>query len=193
MRLEHIARILDEEVDEVDALRAHRASLVAQRDELGSLIGTVDRTIAHLEGGTDMDPQDVFHGIPGYDAATQREHAAEAAERWGSGIVDDSRRRASSLTRDEAERVMAEHEQVAQGLAQAMTDGASPDRDGVQELVARHYAWVCAFWTPDADAYRGLGLLYVDDPRFRSNYDRHGEGTAQFLSQAIQVYASTSL
>lgn len=90
LRLERIAQILSEGIDEVAALREHRDALVADRGRLAVLIDTVDRTIDHLEGGTDMEPEDVFAGLPGYDADLQREYEAEAAQRWGTEAVEAS-------------------------------------------------------------------------------------------------------
>ena len=34
----------------------------------------------------------------------------------------------------------------------------------------------------------GLGEMYVADERFRENIDRHGDGTAQFMGDAITAY-----
>ena len=34
----------------------------------------------------------------------------------------------------------------------------------------------------------GLGKMYVADERFRSNIDRNGEGTAEFINKAIECY-----
>lgn len=34
----------------------------------------------------------------------------------------------------------------------------------------------------------GLGQMYVVDPRFRDNIDKHGDGTAAFIRDAIEVY-----
>ena len=37
----------------------------------------------------------------------------------------------------------------------------------------------------------GLGKMYVNDERFKNNIDKvGGEGTAQFVSQAIDIYCS---
>jgi hypothetical protein len=35
--------------------------------------------------------------------------------------------------------------------------------------------------------------MYVNDPRFTANYDRHGEGTAVFIRDAMKVYAERKL
>ncbi len=34
----------------------------------------------------------------------------------------------------------------------------------------------------------GLGQMYVADERFKNNIDKHGDGTAQFISDAIKEY-----
>lgn len=33
-----------------------------------------------------------------------------------------------------------------------------------------------------------LGEMYVGDERFKANIDRHGIGTAEFMSDAIKAY-----
>ena len=34
----------------------------------------------------------------------------------------------------------------------------------------------------------GLGQMYVADERFKNNIDKHADGTAEFISEAIKVY-----
>ena len=34
----------------------------------------------------------------------------------------------------------------------------------------------------------GLGQMYVSDERFKNNIDKHGIGTAEFISEAIKYY-----
>ncbi len=69
--LSEIGRILAAHVDEVDALRRHHRRLLAERDRLDALAGTVARTITELKqsrkDGTDMigisRPENLFEGI----------------------------------------------------------------------------------------------------------------------------------
>ena len=37
----------------------------------------------------------------------------------------------------------------------------------------------------------GLGKMYIADERFKKNIDKHGEGTAEFASEAIANYVNT--
>ena len=34
----------------------------------------------------------------------------------------------------------------------------------------------------------GLGKMYVADERFKKNIDKYGEGTAEFVAEAIEIY-----
>lgn len=34
----------------------------------------------------------------------------------------------------------------------------------------------------------GLGQMYVADERFKSNIDKHADGTAEFICEAIEIY-----
>ena len=34
----------------------------------------------------------------------------------------------------------------------------------------------------------GLGKMYITDERFKKNIDKYGEGTAEFASNAIEVF-----
>ena len=68
-----------------------------------------------------------------------------------------------------------------------------PEDSEVQVLIARHYAWVCNFWTPAAESYTGLGGMYASDPEFRAFYERYAPNLADFLQAAMAHYAKTVL
>ena len=77
-----------------------------------------------------------------------------------------------------------------------MTAGLSAESDDVQTITRRQFEWIKIGWqgrTPSADAFTGLGQMYVDDPRFTANYDKYGEGTASLVRDAMKVYAERNL
>lgn len=41
----------------------------------------------------------------------------------------------------------------------------------------------------DNEVFRGIGQLYVDDERFTKNIDQFGVGLAQFMHDAMTIYA----
>ncbi len=121
------------------------------------------------------------------------EYEPEARARWGGDSVEQSNAAWRALGPDGQQEHMAKHVGVARGLASLAADYTEPGSEAVQSLVARHYDWISLFWTPDREAYRGLADMYVDDHRFRANYDKFGDGTAELLRDAIKIWADANL
>jgi hypothetical protein len=170
-----------------DLLREHHTRLVAERDRFDRLAATVASTLESLEGGHDMAAKDLYAGFD------NSQYDAEARERWGDDAV---KRGNDAWTRLGADGQAAHHREsqdINAGLAELLAHGADPADERVQALVARHYAQVAVFWTPDAESYRGLGRMYVDDERFTATYDAVAPGLAVYLRDAIAVYAATRL
>lgn len=66
----------------------------------------------------------------------------------------------------------------------------SPGDPAAQEQVAALRDFITQnFYTCDKTILNSLGQMYVDDERFRKNIDQSGgEGTAEFVRQAIEIY-----
>jgi DNA-binding transcriptional MerR regulator len=191
--LDSIARLLDGTQDRVAVLREHHAALLRERDRLDRLAATVARTLEAREGGEPMDPRELFDG---FDAEKQQGYEAQLVERYGPSAqakIDESWRRIGTLTKEDAARIQAELAERDEAYAALLDAEVEPDDPRVQVVTAGHYAWVCQFWTPDADAFAGLGDLYVDSPDFKARYDAVRPGLAEYVRDAMAVYAVTSL
>ena len=68
-------------------------------------------------------------------------------------------------------------------------NGAKADSAEAQVLVAKLQAHITAnYYTCTDEILAGLGKMYVADERFKKNIDKYGEGTAEFVADAIEVY-----
>ncbi len=185
MGLKPIAAALEREADPVTVLREHRDRLARERDRLARLVGTVENTIASLEGDEEMAAEQMFDGFE------HNPYEAEARERWGDEAVDASYQRMRSWTPEQAELARTGFSRVHSGLA-ALLDAGVPATDArVQELVGRHHEVISLFWTPSAEAYRNLGRMYVQDERFQATIG--GEAVTRYLAEAMDVYADARL
>ncbi|WP_214407913.1 MerR family transcriptional regulator [Pseudonocardia lacus] len=185
--LDDIGSVLSGRTDELAALRRHHARLLDEADRLRTLAATVARTIRESEdGGPEMAAEELFRGF------REDPHAEEARERYGEDAVR-AQQRVAGWSDDRARGVFADGEAINREIAAAMAAGSPVDDPAVQEAVARHYAWICHFWTPDREAYTGLGRLYVDDERFTATIDRAGAGLSAYLRDAMAVYAEANL
>ncbi|MEU7020509.1 MerR family transcriptional regulator [Streptomyces sp. NPDC046203] len=191
--LREIRAVLDSRADRAAVLREHHTRLLAERDRLGTLARTVARTLADLEENEEKDmtsinrPENLFEGFRP-DPAME----AEARERWPEEY-ERSRQTLDTLTPETAEQWQREATARMVRLADLMTAGTPSDAPSVQTEIAAHYQDVCRFWTPNAEAYKSLAATYVDDPRFRADFDRVAPGLAEYQRAAMTVYAEAVL
>ena len=68
----------------------------------------------------------------------------------------------------------------------------TPNDDEVQEKISALQKFITDnYYVCTNEILNGLGEMYVCDERFRSNIDKAGgDGTADFVRQAIAVYCS---
>jgi DNA-binding transcriptional MerR regulator len=169
------------------ALHEHRERLVADRRRVERLIRTVTETIESLEEGTTMDVEAMFAGFE------DDPYEAEARERFGDEAVDESYRRLRGMSAQQTARAATGYPRVHTALAALMAEGVPVDDPRVQDRIGEHYEITSLFWTPDADAYRGLGRMYVEDERFRQNIGGGDDDLVAYLRDAMEVYADSRL
>ncbi len=74
-------------------------------------------------------------------------------------------------------------------FAACKDSGKRSDSAEIQALVAKLQAHITAnYYTCTDEILAGLGKMYVADERFNKNIDKYGEGTAEFVSEAIAAY-----
>ncbi|HUX13755.1 MAG TPA: MerR family transcriptional regulator [Spirochaetia bacterium] len=191
--LSEIKATLDRpDFDRVGSLESHRAALIARRRRLGTLIATIDRTVASLKGETVVEKHRLFEG---FDVEAilgeQEEYTAEVDAKYDPALVAESRRKTARYTKAEWGRILREGTELRLAMSELLAAGAKPDDPGMQDLVQRHHMYINdRFYTCSIPVYRGLGELYVNDPRFAANFEKAGRGLARFVSDAIRIYTS---
>ena len=183
--LAQIGEIMDSPgYDRSDALRRHRALLIAERDRLNGLIELAERT---LKGESDMS----FDAFDRSEIERQRDaYAEEARARWGgTDAYAESAKKTAGYGKEEW--TMIEQEAGEIFAAFAALRGHAPDDPDVQALVARWQAHITKhYYACTKEILAGLGQMYTADERFMQNIDRAGTGTAQLMSDAIAVYCA---
>lgn len=185
-----IAEVLAGEQDTAAALRTHLELLRQQQVRIARQIASVDTTLRKTEAGEPLMAAETFDG---FDHTQYRD---EVIERWGKEAYENSDRWWRSLSEADKQGFQQTHLDIAADYGRARAAGLAPGSDEVQAIAQRHFDWIAAGWQgkrPDACAFTGLGDMYVADPRFGENYDRHGAGTAEFVRDAMHAYAENHL
>ena len=135
-----------------------------------------------------MTKEEMFDVFGDFDV---EKHDAEARERWGNTeAYQESARRTARYGKQEWQRIKDEGERIQQRLAELMKSGHAPADAEAMDAAETHRQYIERWFYPCSPAmHRGVGELYVQDPRFTANIDRHHAGLAQFMRDAFRANA----
>ncbi len=187
--IQHI--IYDKDFDMLKAMEEHLLELEKQRAATEALISTVKKTIQHMKGACDMSDKEKFQALK--EKAIQeneKAYGAEARSKYGDEQVDASNRKMLNLNEEQWERYQYLDEEIFRRLEAAVEAGVAIDGAEAKEIVALHKEWLSmSIKQYNVQMHKGIAAMYVADERFTKYYDRNVAGCAQFLCDAVQIYA----
>lgn len=190
MPLKEIGDILDDpEFDPIQSLEKHKKLLQQKQKKLHTLLHTIDKTIDHLKNETMLTTEELYEGLSEEQVTTMRN---EAKEKWGSSVG-----RSENHLRKKTKEEFNELKEAASANLKKLISLANGDplSEKVQAEVRVHYELIREFWgtagLPDkqADAYAGLGDLYVSDERYMASAGITDPAFAQFMNKAMKHFA----
>lgn len=179
----------DPDFDKVKTLESHRQTLQSRQKRIAILLNTIEKTISYLTNDTTMKHhEELYEGFP--KGVAYRE---EAIQKWGSEAVEQSEAALMQRSKPDFESLKNDMTEVSRQLFNLK--GQSVDKAEVQALISRHYNLIKAFWgkTPSAEAYKGLGELYLADERYTMHEGEPQPAFAAFLSTAMTYFAEHHL
>ena len=114
----------------------------------------------------------------------------EARSRWGNTEAYREYEKKKSYIEQKYDAVNVGMKAIFDAFSACKGRGLSADSAEAQALVAKLQAHITAnYYNCTEEILAGLGKMYVADERFKKNIDKSGEGTAEFASEAIEIYA----
>lgn len=181
--LKEIKVILDSpDFDPGEALAQQIRLLELQYKHIGELIAFIREM--QKKGGTGMN-FDVF------DKSEIEKYEAEVKARWGNTKAYQEYREKDVAENKDGYGKLA-NELMAMFSELGELKYFTPDADEVQKKIAALQKFITDhYYVCTNEILSGLGEMYVCDERFRNNIDKAGgEGTADFVRQAIAVYCN---
>ena len=181
--LKSIAEILaSPNYDKRKALAEQKRLLTLKKDRLERLIAALEQA---EKGEITMSAFDNSE----YETARQQ-YEDEAKRRWGgTDAYKESQAKTRSYSKDKWNDVLDRLNGVFVDFAECKKCGESADSETAQRLVKKLQDYITAnFYHCTDEILAGLGQMYVCDERFKNNIDKNGEGTAEFVSEAIKIY-----
>lgn len=113
----------------------------------------------------------------------------EAIDRWGQEAVNVVKANTEQLPDKERKSLEKDLNELFQELATHIENGSGSM--AAQQAIAKWYQYLNKIGNYSPQAFRGLGEMYVKDSRFLENMDLYGEGFAEFMREAMAIYAET--
>lgn len=125
-----------------------------------------------------------------FDNTEFEKYKAEAQEKWGkTEAYKEHAEKTKGYSKDKWNSVTQGLDTIMGHFATSMKHGDAPDSDAAQSLVKALQSHITAnYYTCTKEILAGLGQMYVADERFKANIDKHGDGTAAFICEAIAIY-----
>ena len=166
--------------DKTAALKEQKHLLTLKKERLERLISAIERAVK----GENV--------MTAFDNSEFEKYKAEAREKWGN---TDAYKQHEEKTRNYSKQ---KWNTLAEGMdcimaefALCMRKDENPNSTEAQNLVKMLQNHITEnYYLCTNEILAGLGQMYVADERFKKNIDKHADGTAVFISEAIQIFCS---
>ena len=120
----------------------------------------------------------------------RKQYEKEAKAKYGStDAYKESEIKTKGYTKEKWNDVGNGMDKVLSLFADSKNEGNTEDSEKAQSLVKKLQDYITEnFYTCTDEILAGLGQTYVYDERFKNNIDKHGAGTAKYISKAIKIY-----
>ena len=177
--LKSISDILSSpDYDKEMALAQQKKLLILKKERLERLISAIDSTTKGV------------NVLKAFDNKDFQRYKAEAQEKWGK---TDAYKEHTEKTKDYSgskwNSLAADMDAILDEFTLCIKNSAQPQDAESQALVKKLQTHITEnYYTCTDEILAGLGQMYVCDERFKNNIDKHGDGTAVFISEAIGFY-----
>ncbi len=116
----------------------------------------------------------------------------EAKEKWGkTDAYKEHTERTKNYSQQKWNDLAVGMDRIMAEFAMCMKKAETPDSVEAQSLVEMLQKHITDnYYVCTNDILKGLGQMYVADERFTNNIDKHADGTAAFICEAIELYCS---
>ncbi|MBC9934962.1 MerR family transcriptional regulator [Chitinophaga qingshengii] len=190
--LKEICTILDDPAfDLMQALEGHRKALLARKERINTLIGTIDKTLVTLKNKTMLQVEDLYEGIP---QEKMRAYRAEAMSKWGKETILSVEDTLRSFSKAEVENMKTELSYTTARLAELMS-GDPADKE-VQEYIGRRFNVILRLTNGKVEMgkleyFRKLSELYVAENSYTPVNGIPSMELALFIQKATAYYTKS--
>ena len=164
--------------DKNKALKEQKLLLTLKKERLERLISAIDGAVK----GENI--------MKAFDNSEFEKYKDEAKEKWGNtDAYKEHTERTKNYSKQKWNDLAEGMDHMMAEFALCMKKDETPDSTEAQNLVKRLQNHITEnYYLCTNEILAGLGQMYVADERFQNNIDKHADGTAAFICEAIEAY-----
>ena len=164
--------------DKYKALKEQKHLLTLKKERLERLISAIDDAV----NGENV--------MKAFDNSEFEKHKDEVKEKWGkTDAYREHAQRTKNYSKQKWNDLAAGMDHIMAEFALCMRKDETPDSAVAQTLVKLLQNHITEnYYLCTNEILAGLGQMYVADDRFKNNIDKHADGTAVCIGEAIEVY-----
>ena len=164
--------------DKNKALKEQKHLLTLKKERLERLISAIDGAV----NGESV--------MKAFDNSEFEKHKDEVKEKWGkTDAYREHAQRTKNYSKQKWNDLAAGMDHIMAEFALCMRKDETPDSAVAQNLVKLLQNHITEnYYLCTNEILAGLGQMYVADERFKNNIDKHADGTAAFICEAIEIY-----
>lgn len=177
--LKSIGEILSSsDYNKIEVLQEQKRMLIVKKERLERLISAID----------DAEKGEIV--MKAFDNSEFERYKAEAQERWGNtDAYKEHAQKTKGYGKDKWSNLAADMDIIFDEFAICMKNNDTHDSEKTQKLVKKLQNHITEnYYTCTNEILYGLGQMYVADERFKKNIDKHADGTAAYVREAISYY-----
>lgn len=195
LSLKQIQKIVGKsDFDQLAALHSHRKALNNEWEKIGVLLKTIDKTIKHIIGKKKMKDKELFDGFHITLVKAKEGTSYAAAEKLVAQSVKNPTRNAEEV----AKRGKAYYDGLTKTahalfheLAGCIEKG--PESKEAQKAIQKHHAFFEKTSIATKEVYLALAQIYRQHPEFRKQLKPIHADLADFMAEAMKVFAESHL
>ena len=166
--------------DKIKALNEQKHLLTLKKERLERLILAIDDAVK----GENI--------MKAFDNNEFEKYKAEVKEKWGeTEAYKEHQERTIKYSDDKWHDLAEGMNKILEEFAMCMKNGETPASIEIQKLVEILQNYITEnYYLCTNEILVGLGQMYVSDERFKKNIDKHADGTAEFICEAIGIYCN---
>ena len=181
-KLNDIKELLNENIDGLKILEQQRELIIKEKEKFEIILHNIEKTIKTYKGEQKMSIEEKFNGFKKEDL---NKYENQAIEKYGQETIEESKKRQSGKEDIVAEKFNS----VFRSMAEYRNNNINIEEKEVQSKVEELYNYMNEYaFDCSVEVFSYIGKGYSQNPEFKSNIDKFGEGVAEYTSKAIEKY-----